>query len=90
MNDSSTQLVKIFRCPENYRQVFASAGYWPTGAPKPPRPKEALGYLHRHHKVKAFNAEFGKLAEAMSVRKCQVLAFIQLHHQLRAWFPEHS
>ena len=87
MNDSSTQLVRIFKCPENYRQILAGAGYWPTGAPKPPRPKEALGYLHRHHKVQAFNAEFGKLAEAMSVRKCQVPAFIQLRDQLARLVP---
>ena len=90
MNDSNAHLVKIFKCPENYRQVLAGAGYWPKEAAKPPRPKEALEYLRRHHKVKAFNAEFGKLAEAMSVRQCQDPAFIQLRDQLRAWFPEHS
>jgi hypothetical protein len=61
----------------------------PKGAAKEPRPKEALGYLRRHHRVKAFNAEFGKLSEAMSVRKCQDPAFVQLRDKLRAWFPEH-
>ena len=88
MNDNSAHLVKIFKSPENYRQVLAGAGHWPKDAAKPPRPKEALEYLRRRHKVKAFNAEFGKLAAAMSVRQCQDPAFIQLRDQLRAWFPE--
>ena len=55
---------------------------------KPPLPKEALGHLKRQDRAQASNAEFGKLADAMSVSQCQGLACIQLRHQLRAWFPE--
>jgi hypothetical protein len=89
MNDNP-HLAKVFRCPENYRQILATAGYWPDGAVKPPRPKEALEHLCRRHKARATNAEFGKLAARMTVRHCQDSAFIQLRDQLRAWFPEES
>jgi len=87
MNDTP-HLAKLFRCPENYRQILAHAGHWPEGAVKPPRPKEALEYLRQRCKARATNAEFGKLAAAMSVRQCQDTAFIQLRDQLCAWFPE--
>lgn len=87
MNDN-THLAGIFNCPANYRQLLAHAGWWPDGSTKPPRPKEALGYLKRKHRARASNAEFGKLAAIMSVRQCQDPAFIQLRDQLRTWFPE--
>jgi hypothetical protein len=83
-------LARIFRCPDNCRQVLAGAGYWPDDAAKPPRPKEALEYLKRQHKSRGFKADFGKLAAAMSVRQCQDAAFLQLRDHLRAWFPEQS
>ncbi len=86
MNDSP-HLAKIFRCPENYREILARAGHWPIGTAKPPRPKEALEYLRQRHKARATNAEFGKLAAAMSVRHCQDPAFCQLRDQFCAWFP---
>jgi len=90
MNDSSVHLAKIFKCPENYRHVLANAGYWPRGAGTPPRPKEALGYVRRHQKVKVFNVEFGKPTEAMPVRECQDRPFLLLGDQQRAWFLGHS
>ena len=81
------QLATAFRCPENYREILAAAGLWPKGSAKPPDPKEALEYLRRRHRVRVGNAEFGKLAEAMSVRQCQDPAFLQLRDKLREWFP---
>ncbi|HUZ54265.1 MAG TPA: hypothetical protein VMU94_17280 [Streptosporangiaceae bacterium] len=87
MNDNS-HLHRMFRCPENYREILAGVGHWPVGAAKPPDPKAALDYLRKKHKVRVFNAEFGKLAAVMSVRHCQDAAFIQLRDQLRAWFPK--
>ena len=86
MNENE-HLARIFRCPENYREILADADLWPTSRAKPPRPKEALEYLKRRHRARATNAEFGKLAEAMSVRQCQDPAFLQLRDQLRTWFP---
>lgn len=87
MNDNP-HLARIFRCPENYREILSAAGLWPGDTPKPPRPKEALEHLRKRHGTRGFNADFGKLAATMSVRKCQDPAFRQLRDQLRAWFPE--
>lgn len=87
MNDNA-HLARIFRCPENYRQILQQAGWWPSDRPKPPRPKEALEHLKRHYKVRVVNADFGKLASVMSVRQCQDPAFNTLRDHLRAWFPE--
>lgn len=87
MNDNP-HVARIFRCPDDFRQILQHAGYWPADAAKPPRPKEALGYLRKRYKLRVFNAEFGKLAAAMSVRQCQDAAFSELRDHLRAWFPE--
>jgi hypothetical protein len=81
-------VVQAFRCPPDFRRILAAVGHWPDGAAKPPRPKEALEYLRRRHRVRAFNAEFGKLAARISVRHCQDSAFVLLCDRLRAWFPE--
>jgi ABC-type multidrug transport system ATPase subunit len=72
------------------REILAGAGYMPKEAAKPPHATEVLEYLRRHYKMRAFNAEFGKLAEAMSVRQRQEPAFVQLRDQLCAWFPGQS
>ncbi len=87
MNENA-HLVNIFGCPQNYRQILQQAGRWPSDLPKPPRPKEALEHLKRHHKVRVFNADFGQLAAVMSVRRCLDPAFSQLRDHLRARFPE--
>jgi hypothetical protein len=87
MNDSP-HLARIFRCPNDFRQILQRAGHWPEDAAKPPRPEEALEYLRKRHKIRAFNADFGKLAAAMSVRRCQDASFTQLRDHLCAWFPE--
>ena len=86
LNENS-HLARIFRCPDNYRELLANAGFWPAGLAKPPRPKEALEYLKMKNKGRPFKGDFGKLAAVMSVRQCQDPAFNQLRDQLRAWFP---
>lgn len=86
MNENQ-HLVDVLRCPKEYRAILRRAGFWPEGEPKPFQPKEALDHLRRKHRVRAFNADFGKLARAMSVKQCQDPAFNQLRDQLRAWFP---
>jgi hypothetical protein len=85
MNDNQ-HVGDVLRCPD-YRKILADTGAWPEGVAKPARPKEALEYLRKHHRVRAFNADFGKLAGRMSVRQCQDPAFMQLREQLCAWFP---
>jgi hypothetical protein len=87
MNDNP-HLARIFRCPENFRQILQQAGRWPADLPKPPRPKEALEHLKKHHKVRVVYADFRKLVADMSVRQCQDPAFNALRDHLRAWFPE--
>lgn len=87
MNDNP-HLATVFRCPDNYRQILQQAGWWPASLPKPPRPKEALEHLKKHHKVRVVYADFRKLATVMSVRQCQDPAFNALRDRLRAWFPE--
>lgn len=89
LNDNP-HVATVFRCPQDYRKILQEADWWPTDAAKPPRPKEALAYLKRKHRARAVNADFGKLAERMSVKNCEDPAFIQLRDQLRAWFPEQS
>lgn len=61
MNENA-HLARIFKCPENYRQILHQAGWWPTDLPKPPRPKEALKHLMQQQRVRVGNADFGKLA----------------------------
>jgi predicted ATP-binding protein involved in virulence len=51
--------------------------------------RQALDQLRRRNKVRVFNADFGKLARAMSLKNCQNPPFNQLREQLRVWFPEH-
>jgi hypothetical protein len=87
MNDNP-HVSRVFGCPDNFRQILHGAGFWPEDCAKPQQPKEALDYLRRYHRVRAFNAEFGKLAAAMSVGQCQDAAFIELRDHLRTWFPE--
>lgn len=85
--NENEHLARITRCPADYRKLLADAGLWPLAAVKPPDPKAALDHLKRRHRAHASNAEFGRLAAAMSVRYCQDPAFKQLREQLCAWFP---
>lgn len=81
---ASPHLVDVLRCPQGYQQILQRAGFWPEGVVKSPIPEEALDHRRRRHKVFVFNADFGKLARAMSVKNCQDPAL----NQLRGWFPE--
>ena len=84
-------LARSSSCPGNYRQILADAGFWPSeAAPSRRARRKPSNTCARHHGRAPCNAEFGKLAEAMSVRQCQDPAFIQLRDQLRTWFPEQS
>jgi predicted ATP-binding protein involved in virulence len=51
--------------------------------------RQALDRLRRRHKIRLFNANFGRLALAMSVKTCRDPTFNQLREQLRIWFSEH-
>ncbi|MGH3586816.1 MAG: methylation-associated defense system protein MAD4 [Pseudonocardia sp.] len=73
-----------------YREVLERAGHWPADRPKPPRPKEALEYLHARHGTDFSPAVLRRAAERISVRQCQDPAFILLCETLRRWFPTES
>ena len=68
------------RCP-------AQAGHWADDHAKPPRPKEALEYLHRVHGTDLSPAVRRRAAEKVSVRGCQDPAFHRLRTTLQRWFP---
>ena len=69
------------------RQYLADHGWWPQGAAKPPRPKEAAEWVLRHTRQPRSSAIYQKLAEHISVRGCTDTSFIEMHTTLRAWFP---
>ena len=79
-----------YRGAKPYREVLAAAGHWPDDRPKPPRPKEALEYLHRAHGTDKSPAVRRRAAEKMSLRGCQDPAFHRLRATLRRWFPPES
>lgn len=76
-----------YRGRKHYREVLEEAGHWPSGLPKPPRPKEAREYLARHHRITRSNAIFKRAAANFSVKGCTDLAFKELRDTLRSWFP---
>ncbi|MEW9531730.1 hypothetical protein [Microbispora sp. NPDC049125] len=83
-------VAKALKCPADFREILAKSEHWPLDVPKPPDPKAALEHLRRKHRADRSNAAFRRLAEQISVRHCQDLAFNHLCQQLRAWFPETS
>ncbi|MEU8038069.1 hypothetical protein [Streptosporangium sp. NPDC049078] len=86
----SPHLAQVLKCPPDFRAILERSGHWPANTLKPPDPKAALDHLRRRYRVKAFNADFGKLAAKISVRHCQDAAFNYLCDHLRAWFPANA
>lgn len=76
---------------ESYCAELEQAGRWPKGCAKPPRPKEAREYLNDTHRTRQrldeSNAVFRRIAEKVSVKRCQDPAFQQLRAALCRWFP---
>lgn len=71
----------------SYRRELESAGFWPAGCPKPPRPKEAREHLNRLHRLDPSDAVFRRIAAQVSVKGCVDPAFETLRHALCTWFP---
>lgn len=76
-----------YRGSRPYREVLAAAGHWPDDHAKPPRPKEALEYLHKPYGTDKSPAVRRRAAEKVSVHGCQDPAFHLLRTALRRWFP---
>jgi len=57
-----------------------------SGATKPERPKEALEAALREVRRPRSSATFRKLAETVSLQRCQDRSFLKLKKTLRKWF----
>ncbi len=69
------------------RQYLADHGWWPIGAAKPPRPKEAAEWVLKQTRQPRSSAIYQKLAEQISIKGCTDDAFAEMHAVLQAWFP---
>ncbi|KPD17348.1 hypothetical protein ADM96_19475 [Burkholderia sp. ST111] len=69
------------------RRFLEQHNWWPQGATKPPRPKEAAEWLLRQTKTPRSSSIYQKLAAHISIKGCTDVAFADMHTQLRAWFP---
>lgn len=69
------------------RQLLADKGWWPQGAAKPLRPKEAAEWVLRQTRQPRSSSIYQKLAAYISIKGCTDAAFIELHAALQAWFP---
>jgi hypothetical protein len=69
------------------RQWLEQNNRWPQGVAKPPRPKEAAEWVLRQTRQPRSSSIYQKLAERISIGGCTDPAFLAMHAQLRAWFP---
>jgi len=69
------------------RQWLEQNQWWPNGVAKPPRPKEAAEWVLRQTKQPRSSSIYQKLAGRISIRGCTDPAFLDMHTQLRTWFP---
>lgn len=85
-NPNVAQVLKYEGQP-NLRQWLEQNHWWPQGAAKPPRPKEAAEWVLRQTKQPRSSSIYQKLAERIAIKGCTDPAFLDMHAQLRAWFP---
>ena len=69
------------------RDWLFGQGLWPSGATKPPSPKDALRSALREVKQRAVASLFSGLAAKVSLDRCQDPAFARLRGYLSGWFP---
>lgn len=69
------------------RQHLADHDWWPMGAAKPPRPKEAAEWVLKQTRQPRSSAIYQKLAELISINGCTDDAFVEMHVALQTWFP---
>jgi hypothetical protein len=72
---------------EQIHELAAKRNLWQEGAPKPRRPKELMELVLSEGRKQRSSSVFRKLAEKISLRGCQDLAFQCLGEKLREWFP---
>jgi hypothetical protein len=81
------QLGWVHRSP-TLRRWLEEQGLWPTGAAKPPRPKEAMQRVLREVRKPWSSAIHAQLAKHVSLQRCSDPAFRKLVSVLQSWFPE--
>lgn len=77
-----------YRGQTGLRQWLEQNGWWPQGAAKPPRPKEAAEWVLRQTRQPRSSAIYQQLAARVGIAGCTDAAFMAVHAQLQAWFPQ--
>jgi hypothetical protein len=72
---------------EQIHELAEKHDFWSPGDIKPRRPKELMDSVLREGRKHRSAALFQKLAEKISLRGCQDLAFQDLREKLHEWFP---
>lgn len=70
------------------RQWLEQNGWWPQNAAKPPRPKEAAEWVLKQTKQPRSSSIYQQLARRIGIAGCTDAAFVAMHTQLKAWFPQ--
>ena len=69
------------------REWLENGGHLQPGAAKPSRPKEALDAALRHVRKPRSSSLYRRMAEKVSLERCEDPAFLRLRELLRRWFP---
>ncbi len=69
------------------REELHRIGWLSEGAPKPQRPKEALGFALRKAGKPRPAALFRAVARDIGLARCTDPTFLKLRELLRSWFP---
>lgn len=76
-----------YRGDVGLRQFLEQHNWWPQGAVKPPRPKEAAEWVLRQTRTPRSSSIYQRLAAHISIKGCTDAAFADMHAQLQVWFP---
>lgn len=85
-NPNVAQVLRYNRQPP-LRQLLEQNSWWPQGALKPPRPKEAVEWVLRQTRQPRSSSIYQQLAAQISIRGCSDPAFLAMREQLHTWFP---
>lgn len=70
------------------REWLRNHGLWPRGHLKPPDPRKSLLEALREAQMQRSSALYRRLAEKVSLERCQDEGFKRFKEILRSWFPE--
>jgi hypothetical protein len=85
----SPHVARAFRHsgPSSLEELLETQDFWPSGALKPSRPKDAANWLLRRYRPGAPIVVYGRIVASVSVGGCQDPIFNLLVNTLRRWFP---